>query len=179
MSDRLIARRYAGAFYSVCLEQNIINQAEKELIYFTGILNGNEDLKKILLSPRITSFKKKEILYSIFGAGMSRVTFDFISLLVDKKRENLFFCIGEIFSQIILENSNIVIAYVTSAFPLGVQEQNGLQSALSARTGKFVKLEITIDPSIIGGLIVRIEDKIYDGSVTGHLKRIEHEMSGI
>lgn len=179
MSDRLIARRYAGAFYSVCLEQNIINQAEQELIYFTGILNVNEDLKKILVSPRIASIKKKEILYNIFGSGISKVTFDFISLLVDKKRENLFFCISEIFSQIILENGNIVIASVTAAIPMGISEQNGLQSALSARTGKFVKLEINIDPSIIGGLIVRIEDKIYDGSVTGHLKRIKEEMSGI
>ncbi len=179
MSDRLIARRYAGALYSVCLEQNIINQVEKELIYFTDILNGNEDLKKILLSPRITSVKKKEILYNIFGSGMCKVTFDFISLLVDKKRESLFFCISEIFSQIILENSNIVIAYVTSAFPPGVREQKELETALSARTGKSVKLEINIDSSIIGGLIVRIEDKIYDGSVTGHLNRIEQEMSGI
>ncbi|MEQ8189438.1 MAG: ATP synthase F1 subunit delta [Candidatus Eremiobacterota bacterium] len=178
MSDRLIARRYAGAFYSVCLEQNLINQAEQELIYFTDTLNVNEDLKKILVSPRITSVKKKEILYKIFGTAMSEVTFDFISLMVDKKRENLFFCISEIFSLVILENSNIVIAYVTTALPLGIQEQNELQTVLSARTGKIIKLDINIDPSIIGGLKVRIEDKIYDGSVTGHLKRIEEEMSG-
>jgi len=178
MSDRLIARRYAVAFYSVCLEQNLINQAEQELIYFTGTLNVNEDLKKILVSPRITSVKKKEILYKIFGTDMSKVTFDFISLMVDKKRENLFFCISEIFSRVILENGNIVIAYVTTALPIGVQEQNELQTVLSARTGKIIKLDINIDPSIIGGLKVRIEDKIYDGSVTGHLKRIEEEMSG-
>jgi F-type H+-transporting ATPase subunit delta len=179
MSDRLIAMRYAGALYSVCLEQNIINQVEQELIYFTGILNVNEDLKKILVSPRISSFKKKELLYNIFGTVMCQVTFNFLSLLVDKKREGLFFFISEIFSQIIMENSNIVIASVTAALPLGILEQNGLQEALSARTGKFVKLEINIDPSIIGGLIVRIEDKIYDGSVTGHLKRIEEDMAGI
>jgi F-type H+-transporting ATPase subunit delta len=180
MTDQLIARRYGKALYSVCLEQSIVNLVEKELIEFTSMINLNQDLYRILMSPRISSDKKKEVLQYIFSsARLSQVTFNFISLLIDKKRENLFSDIAAVFSEIILENSNIVVAYVTTAFPLSVAEQKLLDATLSAKIGKFVKMEINIDPSIIGGLIIKIEDKVFDGSLMSHLNRIEQEMSGI
>ena len=95
---------------------------------------------------------------------------------MDKKREGFFEEISEIFSEVILENSNTLLARVKVAFPLSSSEQKELISALSKKTGKKVELEIEEDSSIIGGLIVRVEDKVYDGSLAGQLKAIEKNM---
>ncbi len=178
MSDLLVARRYAGALYQVCLEQGVLNIVEKDLIIFSGVIKLNEDLYRLLLSPRISSRKKKNILERLFKDRLSQVTLNFICLMVDKKRESLFDEIAEIFSQIILENASIVIARVKVAFPLSFSEQEELIATFSRKTGKHVRLEIEEDPSIIGGIIVKIEDKVYDGSITGQLKAIEKKMAG-
>ena len=179
MTDQLIARRYASALYLVCLEKGILNQVEKELIYFSTTVKLNKDLYRLLTSPRISFEKKKELLKIIFTDSLSQVTFNLIFLLIDKKRETILPEISDIFSHIILENSNIVVARITTAFPLSSVEQEEIKTSISILTGKTVKMEIDLDPSIIGGLIVRVEDKVYDGSLTGHLKRLEQDMAGI
>ena len=176
MSDRLVARRYARALYLVSREKEVIPDVEKELLYFSETLKANKDLNHLLLLPRISSQKKKEILEKIFKKDLSKVTMNFIFLLVDKKREGFFEEISEIFSEVILENSNTLLARVKVAFPLSSSEQKELISALSKKTGKKVELEIEEDSSIIGGLIVRVEDKVYDGSLAGQLKAIEKNM---
>lgn len=177
MSDLLVARRYAGALYRVCLEKQIIHEVEKELLSFSAVIKTNEDLYRLLLSPRISSRKKKEILERLFKNRLSQVTLNFICLMVDKKRESLFDEIAEIFSQIVLENASIVIARVKVAFPLSFSEQEELISTFSRKTGKHVRLEIEEEPSIIGGIIVKIEDKVYDGSIRRQLKAIEKKMA--
>lgn len=179
MSETLVARRYAGALYEASLGKNLVDKVEKELHFFTDTIKGHNDLYRLLLSPRISSGEKKAILIKIFDGKISGLTLNFVSLLVDKKREKLFDYIASVFSEIILENSNRVIAEVTTAFPLSPSEKNDLVSSLSRSTGKSVSLEIKEDSSIIGGIIVRIEDKVYDGSLLGHLKKLEKEMSEV
>jgi len=179
MSDMLVSRRYGKALYAICLQKGFLDSVEKELIYFTSILNSNNELQRVLLSPRISSFKKKEIVYAVFGSNMSQITFNFISLLIDKKREKLFQDISTVFSEIILENSNVVVAKVISAFPLSISEQKSIEEAISNLTGKYIKLEVEIDSDIIGGIIIRVEDKVYDGSLTTHLKILENNMAGM
>lgn len=178
MTDQLVARRYAKALYEVCLEKNIVNPVEKELKYFSDIFNSNQDLTRIILSPRISANEKKMVLYKIFSQSLSMDSMNFVYLLIDKKREELFPYIPDTFSEIIKESSNIEVARVTTAFNLSLGQQEELQLALSKIRGKSILLEIEYDPSIIGGLIVRVEDTVYDGSLTSHLKRIEQDMAG-
>ena len=90
MSDRLVARRYARALYLVSREKEVIPDVEKELLYFSETLKANKDLNHLLLLPRISSQKKKEILEKIFKKDLSKVTMNFIFFTCGQKKRGLF-----------------------------------------------------------------------------------------
>lgn len=178
-----VAGRYAEALYQIASKEKVlpkyksmVDRIESELKAIEKILGENSDLQKLLYHPQITAAAKKEILGKLFKGRISDITGNFLALLVDRRREAFF---GDIVSEFVsLANAgrNIVEARVASAVVLKDEEKTSLNQILAKLTGKKVQTTYTVDPSLVGGVVVRIGDKIIDGSVKTRLATLRDRL---
>lgn len=173
-----LARRYAGALFEAAKDADIIDKVESDLGMMTYSLNAVPRLSEALSHPLIPSVKKKEIAREIFEGNVDTITLDFLCLLIDKHREEVLTDIETEYIQIADSWRGIVKAVVTSAVALTDDEQHRIQSKIAAQTGKTVALEIHQDPSLIGGVIVKIGDTIIDGSIKSYLAALRDQLLG-
>ena len=174
-----VAGRYAEALYEIASGKNLVDQIESELRAIETVLNENKDLQQILYHPQITTASKKELLEQIFKGRISEVTGNFLALLVDRRREAFFGDIVAEFTNLANAARNIVAAQVTSAVELDDKERGKLDQVLAKLTGKNVQTSYTIDRSLIGGVVVRIGDKIIDGSIKTRLATLKERLKAI
>lgn len=173
-----LARRYAGALFEAAKDADIIDKVESDLGMMTYSLNAVPRLSETLSHPLIPSEKKKEIAREIFEGNVDVITLDFLCLLIDKRREEVLTDIETEYIQIADNWSGIVKAAVTSVVELTEDEQRRLQSKIAAQTGKTVVLEMHQDPSLIGGVVVKIGDTIIDGSIKSYLAALRDQLLG-
>lgn len=174
-----VAGRYAEALYDIALKQNLVDKIEAELKAVEVIFSENIDLQKVLYHPQITAADKKELLNKLFNGKVSEVTGNFLALLVDRRREAFF---GDIVAEFVsLANvvRNIVAAQVASAVQLNDKEKGNLDRILAKLTGKKVQTSYAVDPSLIGGVVVRIGDKIIDGSIKTRMANLKERLKAI
>lgn len=174
-----VAGRYAEALYDIASKQKLVDQIEAELKAIEAVIKENDDFQKILYHPQITAANKKELLDLLFKGKVSDVTGNFLALLVDRRREAFFGDIVAEFVNLANAERNIVAAQVTSAVELNDKEKGKLDQVLARLTGKKVQTSYTVDPSLIGGVVVRIGDKIIDGSIRTRLATLKERLKAI
>jgi len=172
MSEQGIARRYAQALFALAEEKQILDEVEKTLKQVKDTLEANKDLKQVMDHQLIPSQTKKEIFKGVFGNAVAPLVMNFFMLLIDKRRERY---LGQIYQEyMVFANKvrNIVEAEVKSAVALETEDVLALQQQLEGSTGKSVQLNLKVDPSLVGGLMVRIGDRVIDGSVAARLQQL-------
>ncbi len=181
-----VAGRYAAALYDIASTEKVspkdismVDKVEEELIAVDQILQENIDLQKLLYHPQITPAAKKELLSQLFKGSISDVTGNFLALLVDRRRETYFSDIAAEFVALANAGRNIVAAQVASAVDLNDKEKGELNGILARLTGNKVQTAFTIDPSLIGGVVVRMGDKIIDGSIKTRLASLKEALKAI
>jgi F-type H+-transporting ATPase subunit delta len=181
-----VAGRYAQALFDIASEEKVLPQyksmvdrIEGELKAVKDILDGNVELQRLLYHPQITAKAKKELLDQLFKGKISEVTGNFLALLVDRRRETYFSDIVEEFVALANAQRGIMEAKVTTAVELNDTEKGELSSIMARLTGKKVQTSYDIDPSIIGGVIVRMGDKIIDGSIKTRLAAMKDRLKAI
>lgn len=178
MIDRRIVRRYAAALFRSAQGADAVDLVESDLGLITYTFESNPMLGEAAQSPLIPADKKREIVTSIFRNKIHEVTLFYLYLLIDNRREDVITETEREYIDLANESRGIISAEVTAAVELTEDETHRLKSRLSEIAGKHVTLEVTIDTSIIGGLVVRIGDTVMDGSIKGHLQRIKEELIG-
>jgi len=178
MIEPRIVRRYATALFRAANKAGVIDQIESDLGLVSYTVESSPRLAKALRSPQIPRDVKREILRAIFGGKVHEITLSYLFLLVDKQREEAITATEAVFVELANEARGIIVVDVTSAIELTRQEESRLREKLSARTGKRVELVVHIDPSVIGGLIVKIGDTLIDGSIRGQLAVLKEKMIG-
>jgi len=174
-----VASRYAEALYEIATREKAVDQIEQELKALEAILDENDDLKKVLFHPQITAVDKKDFLQKLFGGKVAEVTMNFLALVVDRRREVFFADIVAEFVKMANASRNIVAAQVTSAVELNDKEKKEFDRLLAKLTGKKVQTSFGVDPSLIGGVVVRIGDKIIDGSIRTRLSAMKERLKAI
>jgi F-type H+-transporting ATPase subunit delta len=181
-----VARRYAHALFDLAFEKDtasnkksLVDIIESELLEIRTILNNNIELQKVLYHPQIVAAEKKDLLDQLFKGKISEVTSNFLALLVDRRRENYLSDIVDEYVVLANESRGVVEAHVTSAVELKDEEKSELSSILARLTGKKVQTTYQVDPSIVGGVIVRIGDKIIDGSIKTRLTTLREQLKAI
>lgn len=176
-----VASRYARALADVVTRPNPPESAgavEAQLRAFLEITEQSAELRTILASPAVPAGRKKAIIEKLGERlDISRVTRNFLFVLVDHRRISL---LGEIlpaFRALLDERLGMVEAQVTAAAPLDEDERRALEEALRILTGRQVRLALAVDPALIGGAVTRIGSTIYDGSVRGHLQVLRGKLS--
>lgn len=176
MREESVARRYAAALFEQAHRTGTLNEAQADLENVARTLIETPRLAAILMQPLITEANKKAALKAALEGRISLRTLGFLNLLVDKRRIDLLAEVEQEFSRRVREFNNVALANATSAVPLTETEAAALKRSLEARTGKNIDLRTSVDPSLIGGVLVRIGDTVYDGTVKGNLERLRERL---
>ena len=174
-SDPLI-KSYAEALFQVARAEEMLDRVEEELTRLNKSLDSNAELREFLSNPQISSDGKKSALFQIFGGKISPVTLHWMNMVVDQGRQRRLPVIIEAFLTLTEDARDKVTAEVITSIPLPEDLTKRLEQELSKITKKRVFLKPIIDDSILGGVIVKIENKVIDGSVKHRLEEIKNEM---
>lgn len=171
------ARRYANALLQSAQEQDILDEVEKDIQFILKTVQDSRDLVLFLKSPIIKKEDKQKVLSKIFDKHISSETKSLLELLSEKNREALLedICFG--FIQLYNQMKGIIQVDVTTAFEMGKEQTKELHNALAESTGKKVEMEVTVDPGILGGIIVRIDDTVLDGSVKHKIRKLKNQFA--
>lgn len=168
-----LALKYAQAIYELAAEKNMLDKVDQELSMVENTIASHEELATLMYHPRVPAAAKKETITKLFGAEVADFVQKFLLLLVDKRREAALPAIVREFRNLANEARNIAEAEVTSAMPLSEKDSQALAAKLSAVTGKNMILKTKVDARILGGVIVKIGDKLIDGSVVRQLQMLK------
>lgn len=173
MLTNQLAVTYAEAMFALATEKNILDQVEAELTAVAQGISSHEDLSILMYHPHIPHEAKKETLKQVFAGELSEYVANFLSLLIDKRRETALPAIVREYCNLADAARNIAEAEVTTVMPLAEREQSALAAKLSAVTGKNIRLKIHEDKRILGGIVVKLGDKLIDGSVARQLETLQ------
>ncbi len=171
-----IARRYAQALQEEAEQNHQIEPVDADMELIRATMEGSRDLVLLFESPVISREKKERVLRQLFEPRLQPLTLRFLLLLVEKQRENLFPAVVQAYRDLRDRQMGLVEARARTAMPLGPAEAQKLTRALEQMTGQRVRLQVEEDPSILGGLVVRLGDTVYDGSVRHQLENLREQM---
>jgi len=191
MLQSSIATSYARAFFDIAMEDEKIDDYGQEIATVGRALSMNPEFFRLIYHPGLTGIQKKELLEKILTVcSLSKPTQEFLRVLEKRKRINLIQEIADSYLQMVDCQKNIVTVIVTSAVSISIAYQEALRDKLSSVVSSLpllmgegrgegstvIRLSMQVNSEIIGGLIIRIQDMVIDGSVRGRLDRLRERM---
>ena len=170
------AIRYAKAILETAVSTGKANQVNDDMKSIINAVNSSADLKDFLASPIITSEVKMNVLSEIFGSVQAD-TKSLFRLLQENKRFEILEAIATQFNAQFDEMNGVEVAKVTTAFPITADLEAKILAKATSISTKKITIQNTVDPSIIGGFILRIGDKQYNASVSNRLHELKREFS--
>ena len=176
MSDIRIASRYAKSIFDLAQEQGKVNDVHADMKLLHDVMTGSSELVNMLKSPIIRGDQKLQVLEKSFKTSFTELSMLFLSTVVRKSRESYLPLIAKEFIAIYNEKHNIAKATVITASKLDAASMEAIRKQLEKESGKTIILETEVDPAIIGGLVVRMGDILYDASIANKLRKIKQEI---
>ena len=177
MKNPKLASRYAQALYDFSIEMNHVENVYHDILHIQEIITVHKELKTVLESPIISHDKKESIIREIFKEHLCETTYNFFSLIVKKRREPQLLLICTQFVKIYYKNHNIKEAYITSAERFSEEMVHYIKSFLEKDSPYTFIIHPTVDPKIIGGLVIKIDDFYYDASIQAKINKLKAEFS--
>lgn len=168
-----LASKYATAIFEIAQEEKNLDGYDKDLSKVRSDVFDIPEAVKFFQNPLVPNQAKKDLLRRALDKEISATVMNFLMLLVDKKRIGVFNEIYDIFTSLKNKAQGVLIADVTTAFPLSKKQQDALIKKLTSLTGRKVKIRPHKDTSILGGIILKIGDKRIDGSAAGRLRALQ------
>jgi F-type H+-transporting ATPase subunit delta len=174
--DTRAARRYATALFDLAQKRGKLDAIESDLDTVLDLMRLTPALRQMWDSPLLPAGRKRDLIGRVLGESVDGLTLSFLRLLVDKRREDILEIVRREIRQLADAARRLVRAEATFAVPPTPDEQAGLIRSLEQRTGEHVDLTVHVDPSILGGVVVRLHDTVIDGSVRGTLERLREQL---
>ncbi len=171
-----LASKYARAIFELAQELNKLDDFDKDLALVKNDIFKVPDAVAFFKNPLVPHIAKKDLLSKALKGEISDTVLNFLLLLTDKSRIGIFSEIYDIFTSLKNDAQGIVIADVTTAFPLTKDQEKKLGLKLAEVTRKKIKIRRHEDKSILGGVIVTIGDKRIDGSAAGRLQALSSKL---
>lgn len=175
----LVAKTYAEALFEVAVEIQQLDQFGEQLRFVSDTFQQYPEFYELYKTPQISNEEKKSIIANVFQKGVQVELLNFLKILIDKRRTGKFEDIAKEYQRLVNDYHNIVEAVAITTKPLGDADRLNLESKLAAMTGKKIKLKNEIDPTIIGGMLVRMGDKVIDGTVQSRLGKLKESLAQI
>jgi F-type H+-transporting ATPase subunit delta len=178
MIANTISRRYAEAIFKASISYNCLEKVYSDLNELSERMEKDKEFRYFMLTPRIKKSRKRELITELFKDKFSEVTIHFLFLLLEKRRQEHLKRINEYFKVLYDRYHKKIEITAVSYVELTEEEKKSLKKILERITGKLVSIINKIDSSILGGLVVKIENKVYDNSIKRHLENVRSEMIG-
>ena len=172
MKGTRAALRYAKATLNLAKERGLAKEINSDMLLIGKTISENDDLLNMLKSPIIKSGVKKTILTEVFGKSINAISHGVINLLIENKRLQILPLVAIEYTVIYDFLKGVEVAQITSAVPLSKDLESRMLKKIKEISGKDISLKNIIDPSIIGGFVLRVGDKQYDSSVSGRLDQL-------
>ncbi len=177
MKNPKIASRYAKALFDFATEKDQVETVHKDLLLVHKTLKDNRELLVVLDSPVIVPSKKRAIFKNVFQSSLNEVTFSFLDVVINKKREPMVADICSEYTKLYNELHHIKTVTLTSATPLSSEIVEKIRTMLAEKTQYTIDIHQVVNPSIIGGIMVKMDDYFYDDSISSKLNRLRQEFS--
>jgi len=172
-----VAGRYATALFELALESKAIDQVQADLKAFDALVASSDDLKRLVKSPVFGAEEQAKALAAVLDkAGIKGIAANFLRVVTGNRR---LFAVGQMirgFNGLVAKHKGEVTAQVTVAEALNDARMKDIKDALKGVTGKDVNVDVTVDPSIIGGLKVKLGSRMIDASLRTKLNSIKFAM---
>lgn len=177
MNEITIAKRYAVALFDAAQEKKqteIINQQLRTLIY---LLENNTAFRQFFMDQSLSVEQKQSQLTKALATHFADMIMNFMLLLIEKRRENIIFHILNIFEKLWLEYLGILSVHLTTAKNISQEAEKNLNAALKQLFNKEIIFKYMVDPSLLGGAVIKIDDLIIDGSLKTRLDNMHKQIT--
>ncbi|MFE3838558.1 F0F1 ATP synthase subunit delta [Pseudogemmobacter sonorensis] len=175
-----IAARYATALFDLAKEAGALPALEADIATLEAALDVSPELREVLASPVVARAEQGAVVAAIADkAGLAGLTANTLRLMAERRR---LFALPQVLaklSALVAEEKGEVTAEVTAATALSAEQSQKLAETLAARVGKTVKLNTTVDESLIGGLVVKLGSTMIDTSVRAKLASLQNAMKEV
>ncbi len=177
---KLVSKVYGDALFETAMDKGNMDALYEEVCALVPIWKDNPGLALLLSNPQIVKEEKVAIMHQIFSGKIEEDLMGFLTIIVEKDRQNDILPICEYFIKRVKEHKKIGAASVTSAVELRAEQKARLEERLLATT-PYVEFEMSyqVDPSLIGGMVVRIGDRVVDNTIRTRLYEMKKELSAL
>lgn len=176
MNISAIRVRYAKAFFSLAKEENMMELLKADIEKVFNVCNYSSDFILLLESPVVSVSKKAELISKIFKGEINILTLNFLLLIAKNKRESYIPGICRNFLELTRKDQNIKSAVLVTASEINTKTIKKIKILMEKELNSKVELSSQVEPEIIGGMILRIDDKQFDSSVTTQLRKIKQQL---
>ncbi|MFK8252853.1 F0F1 ATP synthase subunit delta [Ancylobacter terrae] len=175
-----VAGRYATALFELAREVGAIDAVKADLDRFAALIAESDDLRRLVRSPVFTSEEQEQAVAAVLDrAGIAGIAGNFLKTVAANRRLFAVEAMIRDYAALVATAKGEVVAEVTVAQPLSDAHAATLKEALDALTGKDVKLAVEVDPSLLGGLKVKLGSRLVDASLKTKLNSIRHAMKEV
>lgn len=175
---KLVGKRYAVALFEAGIDTNKTSIFDQELDYLKSIFAAEPKLLQIFHHPKISKKEKHSLIDELFKDRISGEMVNFLYILIDKRREGHILEIIDSYKELFNKHENIVRVVAITAVPMEEKSKSKLVAMLTNKLDKKIELTNTIDSKILGGVLLKVENKLIDGTVKGQLESIGKAISG-
>ena len=173
------ARRYARALLDVALEKGEAEALRAELAAMVAVIAAHEELAALLAHPAISAERKRKLVSAVAGrARASDLLTRLLTIMGERDRLDLLPMVTAAYAKLWNAHRGVVAAEAVSATPLDETQTRAVARVLGAATGREVDLSARVDPRLLGGMLVKMEGRTYDGSVRARLLALRRTLAG-
>lgn len=176
MLIKKVNRRYAKALLDFAVETDLLDQVYSDVVVIRSLIEASPDLKSVLKSPIIMPKQKEAVVDKIFGGHITESTMNFLKVVIRRGREGVLLETMFSFIEQYREVKGIREAIVTSAVPLTDKQLEEIKERLVKRTNLEIQMVEKIDPSVLGGIKVKMRDLQFDATVSKQLESLKHSL---
>ena len=175
MRQTRISTRYAKALFDLAIEQKILEQTKKDMELVISVCRENKDFRLLLQSPIINSKKKTAIIKALFEKHLQKISFHFLLIITNKRRETYLESIAKEFINLYKKYNNISITYLKTVVKIDDDIRKKILNIMKQQTGGEIELIEEIKKELLGGFILDYGDKKYDASIQKQIEDLKKE----
>jgi F-type H+-transporting ATPase subunit delta len=173
-----LVRGYARALFEIAEAEGELPAVEDQLYAFAKAVERETRLREALTDPALPAENKRGLVRDLLGDGANPHVVNVLGFLVEQGRTRELGRIIEGLAEVAAQRRQHALAEVRSAVPLEGAQRERLAEALSRATGRTVEVKVVVDPSVIGGVVARIANEVFDGTVRARLAEVRERLTG-
>jgi len=171
-----VAKRYAKALFELAQDKNLLEDVSREMHDLQNALSNSSELLEFVVNPILTKEEKKLAIRRLFEKQINPFVFNFLLFLVEKRRLNMLKPICEVFDELYLDYKNIADVQIVSAFAVDPGQSEAILQKLRTKFHKDMRVQVSTDQSLIGGIKLCLQGVVYDFSFKTQLEKFRQSI---